>query len=105
MTLRNIRFGCFVLLGLAQSSFGQVDQSIYADSLLNGWQNYGWATLNYSNPSPVHSGTASISVNATAYQALYLHHEAFDTGLYTNLTFWIHRGSTGGPLLKVQALL
>ena len=29
-------------------------------ALQNGWGNYGWATLNYANTSPVHSGANSI---------------------------------------------
>ena len=79
---------------------GAGDQAVYADALQNGWQNYGWATLNYANPSPVHGGSASISVNATAYQALYLHHDAQDTSGFTNLVFWIHGGASGGQRLQ-----
>ena len=26
------------------------DQAVYTDSLQNGWQSYGWATLDYGNP-------------------------------------------------------
>ncbi len=81
------------------------DQIIYDDALQSGWQNYGWATLNYSNPSPTHSGSASISVNAGPWQALYLHHDAFDTSLYQGLSFWIDGGTAGGQRLQVQALL
>jgi hypothetical protein len=93
------------LFGLSQAGLAQVGQGIYADSLLNGWQNWGWATLDYNNTSPVHSGAKSISVSATAGQAIYLHHDAFDTSSYASLTFWIHGGSSGGQRLQVQALL
>ena len=78
-------------------------QSVYDDALENSWQSYGWATLNYSNTNPVHGGTASIQVDAGADQALYLHHDAFDTTSYTNLTFWIHGGTVGGQSLRLQA--
>ena len=56
-------------------------QTVYDDALgKNGWQNYGWATLNYANAAPVHGSTGtSIRVDAGAYQALYLHHAAFDS--------------------------
>jgi alpha-L-arabinofuranosidase len=81
------------------------DQTVYDDALVNGWQNYGWATLNYANTSPVHSGARSISVTAAAYQALYLYHASFNTTGFSNLTFWIHGGTTGGQALRVQALL
>ncbi len=82
----------------------QVDQAIYTDSLVNGWQNYGWASLNYASAGTVHSGSAAVSVTATAaYQALYLHHAAFDTSPYAALTFWINGGASGGQALEVQA--
>ena len=81
-------------------------QVIYDDALENGWQNYGWATLNYANASPVHgSGGASIRVDAGAYQALYLHHAASAPTSYTSLTFWIHGGTAGGQTLQLQATL
>ena len=83
----------------------QSDQLVYSDTLQNGWQNWSWATVNLSNGAPVQAGTASIAVNAGAWQALYLHHNAFDSSIYTGLTFWIHGGSTGGQLLQVQAEL
>lgn len=84
----------------------QTDQTIYNDSLQNGWENWGWATLNYDNPSPVHSGSKSISVTIVndTFQAIFLHHAAMDTTPYTNLSFWLHGGVTGGQQLKVQAL-
>jgi alpha-L-arabinofuranosidase len=92
-------------LALAPSALAQTDQPIYTDSLVGGWQNWSWATVNLANTSPVHSGTRSVSVNADAWEAIYLHHDAFDTSGYTDLVFWIHGGSTGGQLLQVQALL
>ena len=88
---------------LTGNALAQSDQSVYNDGLANGWQNWSWATVNLSNGAPVQAGIASIAVNAGAWQALYLHHNAFDSSLYTNLTFWIHGGSTGGQLLQVQA--
>ncbi len=90
------------LVPQARAQGGQV---VYDDALENGWQNYGWATLNYSNTSPVHTGTDSISVSATGYQALYLDHADFDSTPYLALTFWIHGGTSGGQTLQVQALV
>jgi len=94
-----------VALALAPSVLAQTDQQAYTDMLLNGWQDWSWATVNLANASPVHSGTRSASVSADAWEAIYLHHDAFDTSGYTDLVFWIHGGSTGGQLLQVQALL
>jgi len=93
---------CLALPAVAHS---QADQSVYTDALVNGWQDWSWATVNFSNRQPVQSGADSISVSAGPYQALYLHHDAFDSSLYTNLVFWIDGGSTGGQLLQVQATL
>ena len=82
---------------------GRADQIIYDDALENGWQNWGWTLINYSNTAPVHSGSDSISVTITnANQAIYIAHAAFDSSLYTNLTFWINGGPTGGQQLLVQ---
>ncbi len=92
---------------MVASASAQTDQSVYTDSLQNGWVNYSWATVNFSATTPVHSGSDSISVLCLSnnFQALYLHHTAFDSSLYTNLTFWINGGSSGGQPLKVQATL
>ena len=58
----------------------QADQSIYTDTLQNGWQNWGWTQIDYANSSPVHSGTKSIAVTITnAYHAIYIAHSAFDS--------------------------
>ena len=75
-------------LGLPGLARAQSDQTVYAEALANGWQNWSWATVNLSNTQPVQAGNDSISVSATAYQALYLHHDAFDSSLYSNLVFW-----------------
>jgi alpha-L-arabinofuranosidase len=95
----------FFCLALVSNALAQVDQTVYTDSLLNGWQNWSWATVNLANTNPVNSGGDSISVSAAAYQALYLHHDAFDSTLYTSLVFWINGGAVGGQLLQVQAEL
>ncbi len=95
-------FGCG-LPGSIAVALAQEDLVIYDDALREGWQNWSWATVNLANPSPTHGGSDSISVTTANYSALYLHHDAFDSALYTNLTFWIHGGPTGGQSLKVQA--
>ena len=87
--------------------FAQANHNIYTDSLQNGWQDWGWATLNYNNANPVHSGSASVSVTFVnnTYQAIYIHHSAMSTAPYGSLSFWIHGGATGGQQLKVHALI
>ena len=94
-----------IAFGLSLRADAQLpDQPIYTDSLQNGWQNYGWATLNYANTSPVHSGQYSISVAAGGYQALYVHHSGFDSTPYSAISFWINAGN-GGQSLVLQGEL
>jgi hypothetical protein len=98
------RLACGLLfLGTSLGLAAQSDQAIYTDSLQNNWANWSWATVNLANASPTHSGTASVSVSCGAWEALYLHHDAFDSTAYSNLTFWINGGSAGGQVLLVQA--
>ncbi|MFM8357040.1 MAG: hypothetical protein ACKOET_00640, partial [Verrucomicrobiota bacterium] len=68
----------------------QNDQAIYTDSLVNGWQDWSWATVNLAANSPVRSGSKSASVVADACEAIYLHHAAFDSSGYSDLVFWLH---------------
>ena len=91
-----------VLLGVA----AHADQDIYTDGLTNGWQDWSYrAAQNLTNATPVHGGTKSISVTATNYGALYFHATAQDSSLFTNLTFWINGGATGGQSVTVAATL
>jgi alpha-N-arabinofuranosidase len=92
-------------LGHPAPAQAQSDQAVYTDALVNGWQNWSWATVNLSNTAPVQSGTDSISVSAGPYQALYLHQAPFDSTSYASLLFWINGGPAGGQLLQVQATL
>jgi hypothetical protein len=104
--LRRRPWFCSLLAALALQSAARADQIIYDNALENGWQNWGWATLNYSNTSPVHSGSDSISVTiAPGYQGIQIWHPDMDSTPYTNLTFWLNGGSSGGQSLQVYGLL
>ena len=99
------KWSCRLLaLALVVQLTARADQVIYDDALQNNWQDWGWATINYNNTSPVHSGSKSVSVTITTntFQAIYIAHPAFDSSPYTNLVFWINGGPTGGQQLKVQ---
>jgi len=91
----------FTIRGLGQNMV------IYDDSLESGWQNNGWATINYANTSPVYSGSASISVidPGTSYEALYLGHASMNPAPYQSLSFWIYPTVSGSNELGVQATL
>ena len=98
------QWSCWLLAALALQLTTRADQIIYDDALQNGWADWGWATINYNNASPVHSGSKSVSVMITTStsQAIYIAHTAFDSSPYANLVFWINGGPTGGQQLKVQ---
>jgi len=101
--LRFIVLFCLFVLSAFSTARAQ-NQSIYTDSLQNGWENWSWAQVNLNNSNPVKSGTASASVTTNAgWQAFYMHHAAFSTANYTHLSFWIHGGTNGGQLLQVNA--
>jgi hypothetical protein len=95
---------CFLLLtGFVLTASAQ-DQSIYTDSLQNGWANWSWNdTFNPSATAYVHSGTYSISVTLSNYGALYLHHNAQNSSQFSAITFWINGGASGGQSIQVQA--
>jgi hypothetical protein len=93
------------LLGSSLQLVAQTDQPVYTDLLLNGWQDWGWATRNYSNHSPVHGGTNSIAVTANAWEGLQIYHPDMDSTSYGNLSFWIHGGTNGGQHLQIYGLL
>lgn len=88
---------------LAQNSRAQSSMPIYTDSLVNGFQDWSWATHNLTNTSPVHSGTKSISVTASAWQALSFWHPDINAAAFTNVSFWINGGSAGGQRLQFYA--
>jgi hypothetical protein len=78
--------------------------SIYGDALVNGWNNWSWASVNTADTTTVHTGTTSIAVTADGNEALYLQHAALPTDAYSTLKFWINGGAIGGQTLKVIAL-
>ena len=87
--------------GLAQANL-----PIYTDNLVNGFQNWSWATVNLGNYSPVHSGAYSIGVtDGGNYQALVFARSDFNTSPYASLSFWINGGSAGGQKLQVWGSL
>ncbi|HVU27084.1 MAG TPA: alpha-L-arabinofuranosidase [Verrucomicrobiae bacterium] len=90
-----------------QSASTQANLDLYTDNLVNGFQNWSWATVNTETnaPAPVHSGDYSISVGTANYSALYLEHPNFDTSPYASLSFWINGGSSGGQKVQVAGLL
>jgi len=91
----------FLLGALAQA---QTTHVVFSDNLMEGWQNYSWATVSFSNTSPTHTGSASIAVTAKGYEAVSFHHSALNTAAYQTLRFWINGGTAGGQPLQVNGL-
>jgi hypothetical protein len=93
-------------LMVAFSFAARADQIIYDDTLENGWQDWGWAIHSYANTSPVHSGSESVSVTiSNAWEGLQIFHTDMDDTAYTNISFWLDGGSSGGQRLQVYGLL
>lgn len=90
----------------------QPNLPIYSGYLVNGFQNWSWATVNMANTSPLYLGSDTISVTDGAnYQALYLEHSSsvgsgpFNTSAYNSLDFWINGGASGGQKQQVVGLI
>jgi len=92
-----------ILLCAAATAPAQAPLPVYTDYLVSGFQNWGWATINYNNSSPVHSGSKSVAVTIAdnSWQALYIAHPDFNSSPYSSLTFWINGGPSGGQQLQV----
>jgi hypothetical protein len=99
--------GCIVLTAV-QSVMAQANLPVYSENLVNDFQDWSFAcTRSFTNTNSiyVHSGTNSISVTITSSGGtLYLHSPDFNTSPYTNLSFWINGGPTGGQQLQVRGV-
>ncbi|HSY44128.1 MAG TPA: glycoside hydrolase family 44 protein [Candidatus Acidoferrum sp.] len=103
--LHGFLIGAF-LLPVALCVNAQTNQVVYDDQLENGWQNWGWATINYANTSPVLSGSDSISITmSAAWEGIQIWHPDQSSFPFSNISFWLNGGSSGGQKLKVYGLL
>ena len=72
----------------------------------NGWQDNGWVPhYNTNNPTHANSALALCLAPNGNWQALHFVHDDLDASLYTNLTFWINGGATGGQTVQVSGVL
>ena len=102
---RHYGFLCGLLVFLFPLAL-RADQIIYDDALENGWQNWGWTTLNYTNTSPVHTGSDSISVTiANPWDGIQIWHPDQNSTPYSSITFWLNGGASGGQKLQVYGLV
>ncbi len=107
-------FSILAVLVLAGADLPQVRAQtkmiIYSNALQNGWANWSWSsTVNFASTTPVPpAGTDSISVSSQGFGALYLNVSGtteIDSTLFTNVTFWLNGGSSGGQTLTLDATL
>jgi alpha-N-arabinofuranosidase len=103
------RFVALVALafGLCASASlkAQTDQLIFDEALATGWQSWSWAAVDTASTAAAHTGTTSIAVTPSAWSALSLRHDPFDTTGYGNVEFWINGGTNGVTTLFVVATL
>ena len=101
---RWLTVGSLALFALASTVLANDDQLVYSEMLNNGWANWGYgSTLDFNNSTPVHSGNYSISATMPAWSRIWFIHDPIDTTLYTNFTFWVNGGPSGGQYLQVAA--
>jgi len=87
------------------SSSAAVELPVYNDGLASGWDDWSWdTTVNFTNTTPVYSGTASLAATYTAgWAGLYLDSNIIISGSgYDTLEFWINGGMKGGQKLRVM---
>src|ERR1017187_3042079 len=115
MTMRNQNLGGILLkvskfilavaLAAPAVSVAQ-NMTIYADSLINGWQDWSYTMRNFANTSPVHSGSDSISATITnAYGGIQLNHSRMTNTAFASISFWLNGGSSGGQQLQMYGNL
>jgi hypothetical protein len=102
--VRGLAAACF-LISCVLHVTAQTNQIVYDDALENGWQNWGWVELDYTNTSPVHSGNDSISVTINSdWGGIQLVHADQSSAPYSTISFWLNGGTNGGQQLQVYGL-
>jgi alpha-L-arabinofuranosidase len=94
--------------GLLTSIQPSDDMQIYSDRFNNGWgDGWSWLTPRYPTNNPVFAGTNSMAlVPSVPFLGWVLKpYTTVDATLYTNLTFWLNGGATGGQNISVQGEL
>jgi hypothetical protein len=84
------------------------DMLIYSDRFNNGWgDGWSWLTPRYATNNPVYAGTNSMALVPSVPYVVWLlkPYTTVDATLYTNLTFWINGGATGGQNISVYGEL
>jgi hypothetical protein len=70
---------------------------VYVNALADGWQDWSWAKTRLS-VGPEGSARRPIAVEAGGYQALYLHHAAFDPSAYAMVALLVQGTAPAGEV-------
>jgi len=107
MSFLSRRFFLAVWLAVPAAGVAQGSLIIYADALASGWSDGSYdCTRSFANPSPVHSGSDSISVTVTGgYGGIQLNHASMTNTAYGFISFWLNGGVTGGQQLQMYGIL
>jgi len=90
----------------SQVTNAQANLPIYTDHLVNGFQDWSWAPRNWANTTLLHTGTNSLAVTPNNFgDGISFHQSAFNTSIYSSLSFWANGGTNGGQTLDVYATL
>jgi len=82
-------------------------QSVYADSLATGWEDWSYnsITVDLAHSAHVHAGTHAVAVTYTGgwsgFQIGY-HAASLDISAYDTFRFWINGGTSGGQTIQLQ---
>src|SRR5580658_4840638 len=87
----------------ANDDYTNDDYLVYTIQLNNGWAyDYTYAPY-YTTNNPNFNGSNSIACAFTGWQALWFTHDPIDTTIYTNVSFWLNGGPTGGQTFDFYA--
>ena len=81
---------------------------IYANSLVNGWENASYSGIySFANTSPLYSNSEySISATVTGtYGGVQLYHNPMTNTAYSSISFWLNGGADGGQSLQMYGIL
>jgi len=105
---KTVKFPSFLLGPLlllsALAACASDDLQIYSDRFNNGWgDNWSWMPR-YATNNPVYAGGNSMAlVPSGQWQAWWLKSgTSVDTTIYTNVSFWLNGGTTGGQSVGIS---
>eukprot|EP01113_Clastostelium_recurvatum_P024898 TRINITY_DN2981_c0_g1_i4.p1 TRINITY_DN2981_c0_g1~~TRINITY_DN2981_c0_g1_i4.p1 ORF type:complete len:698 (-),score=155.62 TRINITY_DN2981_c0_g1_i4:45-2138(-) len=112
MTNKLLFVGCLLLVFVcAPLAIVCQDEQVYdgkKGTLVNGWQNWSWAKVNFASGdvAPPSGDSFSISMLVSNWTALYMHNDqGVLTSSFTTLQFKAHGGSVGNQPLLIQLIV